>query len=429
MRGIIISIGCIATFSVAAASPGDHIRPSESTVITPSVGLGFDYRTNVYRTEIAPTPAGSLALRPALDIGVQTDQVQWKLGGSWVGRKFLFVGSNEQGSEIDAAQRVANLDRFNQFTAGTTLDVFPNEPVGIVLDERATLRNNNADADYAQGPFTTQIRNRIMGGLRASPGPALDIQLGGHHAFDEFLTPAVDGQQSFNTRNTFGPQLDVKWRFFPRTALTLNAEYSAVRWRDSVVSTDSGDALGTFQGEVALPNSTQLKARVGIEGQFTEKLYWDLLAGYGTAIYDENSAETVKIDGAVGADLAGLEGLLLATEAKYAFVEQAKIKVGYRKDFVDSFFTNYVAYHFVYTGLELELGPVVPSVTYGTRFEAYRGDAIRDDILNRLNLGVAVNATDYIAVDLNTWWQQRASSDIAVEYDDWNVHVGATFTY
>ncbi len=426
MRGLFF-IAALALAPVSSAAPGDHIRPSESTVVTPSVALGFDYRTNVYRTEAAPTPAGSMVFRPGLDIGVKTDQVRWRLGGSWTGRKFLFVGANEDAAA--STNPAANLDRFNEFGASTTLDVFPGEVVGIVLDERATLRNNNADADWAKAPFTTQVRNRISSGLRASPGPALDFVVGGHHAFDEFLTPAADGQQSFNSRNTFGPHLDVEWRFFPRTALTFNVDYSAVRWRDPVVEAESGDTLGAFQGELALPNSNHVKVRSGIEGQFTEKLFWDLLVGYGVAAYDPESAETTKIDGGIAASVQGAERILVATEGRYVFVEQAAMKIGYRKDFLDSFFTNYVAYHYVYAGLGLELGPVEPSVEYGTRLESYRGDAVRDDILNRLNIAVAVNATDYAAVDIGTWWQQRASSDIAVEYDDWNVHVGATFTY
>ncbi|MFT4627793.1 MAG: hypothetical protein ACI8PZ_006480 [Myxococcota bacterium] len=428
MRRIIITATLLSAHA-AVAAPGDHIRPSDSTVVTPSLGVGFDYRTNVYRSESAPSSAGSLTITPGLDIGVKSDQVRWRLFGNWVGRKFLFVQANEAIPPAEPGTRVANLDRFNQFAVGTSLDVFSEEPVGIVLDDRATLQNNNADADLAKAPFTTQIRNRLQGGLRVSPGPALDLVLGGHHAFDEFRTPGPEGQQSFNTRNTFGPDLNVEWRFFPRTALVFNLEYSAVRWRDSVVLADSGDSIGTFQGEVALPNSSQVKARTGIEGQFTEKVYFDFLVGYGIATYDEASAETVKIDGAIGEDVRGLDGLLIATEARYQFVEKANLKLGYRKDFLDSFFTNYVAYHYAYAGVGVPVGPVDTSLTYGARFEAYRGDAQRDDIFNRVALDLAINTTDYMSVDLGTWWQQRASSDIAVEYDDWNVHVGATFTY
>jgi hypothetical protein len=424
---IALAAGLIAT--QATAAPGDHIRAGDAEIV-PSVGLGFDYRGNVYRSELDPTPGGSVTFRPAVDVDLVTDQTSFQVGGYWMLRKYVFVGEVANPTlDLEPSERVSNLDRFNAFNAGFALDAFRQKSVGLRLGNQATLRNNNADADYARAPFTTQFQNKLNGGLRLSPGDALDFVPGGEWIYENYLVPGLESAEQFNTRNTYGPSLSVNWRFLPRTALLFDVNYMLYRWSENVVDASGGATVSPVGNDLALPDSDHLKALTGLQGQFTEKIYFDITAGYGFANYDEASASTGEDAESFGADLQGLDGLLLNTQLRYRISEGLLAALGYRRDFTDSFFTNYVTYDMVYARMQGQFGKFSPAAMGSVRFERYDGEIGRTDALGRVSLDAGYAVTDYARLATGFWWQQRASNQTNIEYDDWNVNVAATFAY
>ena len=100
MRGwgkALLLLGTSLFPSTGVCGPGDHIRPNDSTIITPSLSSSFAYRSNVYRSEADPVYAGEVYLQPKLEVAVDTSQVDWGLDGAWGARKFVFVGAPSDG--------------------------------------------------------------------------------------------------------------------------------------------------------------------------------------------------------------------------------------------------------------------------------------------------------------------------------------------
>ena len=435
-------------FSMTAqAAPGDHIRAGDAT-IAPDIDLGFQYRTNSYRSDDDPVGGGNLRISPGLNVSLDTPMNELVVAGEWQIYKYLFVAPTaaEQASGIDLP--TTNLDRFNDFNVIADLDALKQDVVGILLHEQASLRNNQADNIGSDTPFTTQIRNEMGGALRVSPGPALGIALGADWAHDDFKMSAVgDTRDLFNRRNAYGPTLNVKWDFFPRTAMVIKGDYLLYRWSENTIfgadaSTFVGSsttATGTTGAndtlDVLLPNSNHLKLQTGIQGRFTKKAFLDLLVGYGTAIYDEATVDAGVLAAHANAaevDLTGLNGLLATVQVRYKIAEETEFSMGYKKDFADSFFTNYVAYDQVYAQLSASVADVHPMVRYSLRLENYGGDVTRTDLLNRFEIGASYDLQDWASLSSAVNWQQRgvAQAEYAsVEYDDVTVNFMGTFTY
>ena len=202
-----------------------------------------------------------------------------------------------------------------------------------------------------------------------------------------------------------------------------------MRWVDTVVEVTDAESVGTLQNELALPDSNHFKLRTGIEGQFTPKIYFDFLAGRGTAIYDAASAPVNKIDSSLGSSIQGPDGLLIATQLRYQPSDKTRLVVSYRKDFLDAFFTNYVKFDVIQASVSGEYGPVLPTLSYTSRVETYQGDIFREDILSRIRGGLGIKMARTTRMNLGFGWQQRASSDVTVEYDDFDVSLGFNWTH
>ena len=399
----------------ALAGPGDHIRAGDA-VLVPEIDLGMEYRTNVFRTEADPTAGANLRVSPGLDMDVDNPNNQFKLGGEWELRKFFYVG--DDGTRKTTAERIASLDQYNQFGVNAILDALKQEVVGLQVRNITSVRNNLTDAALAASPFNTRIRNNLAGGLRISPGPALALVPGATWIYDDFRTAGEGDERRYNQRSTYGPNLESRWDFFPRTALILNASYLINDWSENVITDDVDESLNG--GRIEVPNSHHIKFDTGLSGRFSPKIFLDIKVGYGTAVYPD-SADALS--------LTGLEGVLTSFQVRYAMSEAAQASVGYKRDFTDSFFTNYIAYNNVFAMLQGNLSGFRPSMKYSFRGEDYIGLDQRQDILMRFDLNMAYDIQEWAAINSGFGWQQRASSVDTVEYDDFQVRLFGTFKY
>ncbi len=412
--GCAVALGALS--SSALAAPGDHIRAGDAT-FSPGLDFGGEYRTNLYRAEADPTGGANLRIAPRATFSVGGEDHEFSFGGVWELRKFLFV-DEVAGSTLTSAERVSSLDRFNDFGLNTSTTLFKREVVGLELSDSLNLRNNSTDAEFSEAPFTTQLRNSLTGGLRISPGPALSIVPGGKWSYDQYRVPSRPGDEDrvLNSRNAYGPTLGAKWSFLPRTAVYANADYTVNSWTAGPVQESSG---GLFEA----PGSQFIRAMTGIDGRFTNKLFLNIGAGYGVGLYES------------GNNISGLDGLLAKVQGRYQIVEGTEdqagtsITLGYEKTFRDSFFTNSVAINRGYTGLGVGIGNFVPSVQYEVRAEDYDGAIARNDIVNKLSLNAGYRIQNWASITPGVSWQQRASNQDNVEYDDVNIRLLANFTY
>lgn len=427
------SLALLSGYSLPAyAGAGDHVALGSNGSFAPSIGAAFDYRTNVYRSEVDPSPAGSFALIPGFDLTAGSNDHALKLHGDWTARKFVFVGVPEgEEADVEGVSRATTLDQFNQFGAVLGAELFQQDSIGLTLNNQARLVNNSADADFSQTPFVTQLRNALDGGLRFRPGDVLTLSTLGQFTYDQFSVPAVDGQSTYNSRLVYGPELSVNYSFLPKTSFILSGEYNLHRWDQTAVAVEDGQTIGQLQGELGLPDSNHLKVRTGLQGAVTEKVRLDLLLGYGSALYLGDDSGVTKVDAGLSSGPTGLERFLVATRLDVEIASPGTgVGIFYLRDFMDSFFTNYVAYQEVGASAQAMVADrLQPSLKFTARPETYVGDLSRSDVLLRLSNNYRVVLADYASMDAGFGWQQRASSDILVEYDDWNVRVAANFVY
>ncbi len=449
-----MSLCCALGWAPAAfGAPGDHIVTGAAT-ITPEVTAGVEGRSNAYLAD--PTdnparghdspiiPAWDFYLSPALGIDVKGKKIRWTLDGRYEMRKFF---------EKDVAPR---LDQFSDFHVDTRLEVLPEGVFGFGLHEEAKLRNRPTDEEVSANSLNTQFRNDLGLDLKFRPGPELDIVPGGGWSYHDYRIPGVTGQVPFDNRNTYEARLGLAWRFFPNTALVVDASYAFNRWDQHWIPTgDAGTAADPDTGQagavgeyLALPDSDFLKASTGIRGRLGRNVLLVLTAGWGFGKYDvasvvdeanANGGVATEADGAaVGfdANVTPVEGILVSARVSSNFGFDDKQKFGqkltfeYRKDFEDSFFTNYVAENHLKLFLESRFGQYVNTRFEGSvRFESYAGEVTRRDIFAKVDGALNLTPTRYLTFQVGGYWARRQSSDPGVEYDNVQGRFLATFAY
>jgi hypothetical protein len=387
-----VLVGGLAVDVGALAAPGDHLQAGPAT-ITPDVDLGLEFRTNVRRADVGAEAGANLRVAPGLTIELEQPGTDFSLSGEYELRKYV-------------QPQFTSYDRFNDFQLGADLDAGKQQALGLRLSDQAVLRNLEVE-NGTDSPFSTQFRNRLGGMVVARPGPVLDIGLGAAWAIDNYQVPGnTAAARDYNTRNGVGPAWDVQWRFFPRTAVALEGEYTLNRW-----ASNSVDGL-------SLPNSNFFRLSAGMRGRLTERLVLVTMLGYGSGKYTDDR------------NVAGLDRLLAQLQIKYLVGVGRNLSVGYVKSVEDSYFTNYVGYHRVFGAFDGRFGTRMGvKLGLSTLIEGFHGDLERIDTKLRAEGDLTYYMQDWASITAGTYYTQRLSDDSQVEYADVNVHLMATFTY
>lgn len=440
LRSALVGLGLLVGTS-ALAVPGEGLRVGETT-FSPAVTTGLEFRSNPYlspgrvalRADQSTRPVGrevvpALAyyLRPEFMFRVDNRHIRVNFSADYRLRSFL------------VPTETRNLNRFNDFTVNLGIDALRRSPIGIYLNNGAATRNQPIDTPFQPTALLFQFRNQLRGGLIARPSPDVDIRAGAEYIFRNFRLPRQGGTIPFNARNTIGPHAEVRWRFLPRTAVVIDASYQRHTWRENWVQTGAPDpnapgALGRF---LAIPDSQHIRGLAGLRGQVTEKLSITGQVGYGVGLYDAESVLSASGLDASGdneanparsgfdANVSGAEGILAVVRAEYDSGFEANQNLGqrlhaeYRKDFLDMFFTNYLAYNGFSLGLSSRWTQVVATdLTWMGRVERYNGEVERRDFFQVASLGVHFDATRWFRVTTSGRWIQRASSETPNQYDD-----------
>ena len=441
---------------VSWAAPGEHIvlgNDDKKTEIVPEVAAGVEFRSNSYLSVGAVqsnfqrdrvVPSANFLLRPKIRIDHTSAKVKFHLDGAYEFRKWF------------DPQLAANLDRFTDFTVDTRLDVLPKGVVGFSIKENAVIRNRESDNPYLGNSLLTQFRNDAGAVLTVRPGPDVDIQAGSDVAYHIYRVPGADSQRQYNARTTIAPNLSVAWRFFPSTAFVVESNVDLNRWADNWVATnqqipivESGlGAVRSYGDFLAKPDSTLLKAQTGLRGRVTRNFVLTALLGWGGGWYDVDSVaeesasepgisnEADPVAAGFGTNVNGADGLLVTLKTDLDFGYKAKRALGqalsftFRKDFQDSFFTNYVAQNYLRVDLTSHWSRLVgSSVSASVRFESYVGEVERRDIVTRADLGLLITPVPWLGIDVGAGWAQRASSQREIQYDNIMARTVLNFTY
>jgi hypothetical protein len=270
------------------------------------------------------------------------------------------------------------------------------------------------------------------------PGSALEVDLGGNFTYDAYDVSAqstLDGSPALNNRLGYGPGVDLKWHFFPKTAIVASYSMAWFDWDDNVVDA-RGDGISAEDvgDSLAIPDGNLWRATMGLRGRLSEKVVVGLVGGYGQMDYDESSVGGGSEDASYAQDLTGFpEGVIGVFEIGWEPSTRHSLTMGYRKAFQDVYFTNYVGFHNAFIRYEGTFADRVGlSLNSGYRFENYVGEISREDHLLNAGIDVAYKATPFLDVGLGGGWTQRASADgnnAEIEYDDTVIRAGLTLTY
>jgi hypothetical protein len=425
----------------ALALEPDHIRAGNAEIV-PSIEMRVVRRSNVYLHEgtavdvdgntvgVAPQSGTAILLHPSLAFGIEGDDttVQFNL-------------------DMDAAQYLEeehqNLNRYDDVELGLDFRTLNRAPVGLKLNERFHRTGRETEATYARSAYITHLMNHTGGRLSFRPGSSLSLDVGGDFSYDKYDVSAestVDGSPNLNSRVGYGPGVDLKWNFFPKTAIVGSYSQHWFTWENNLVDT-KGDGLSEseFGDSLGIPNGSEWKATLGLRGRLTEKIVIGLIGGVGQMDYDENSVQGQDEEGNAAdqgydQDLIGLtEGILGIVELGYKPTEGQSVTLGYRKDFQDVYFTNFVDFHNVFVRYE---GKFVDrfgaKASGGYRYEQYVGEVSRDDHVLNAGAEISVRVTRYFEIAGGVAWKERGSADglhSDIEYDDVIVSLGVTGSY
>jgi len=252
-----VALFALAVSSVALAEPGDHVRVGDVEIV-PELDVGFEYRSNVYHEEVDPQAGGNLRVAPRVGVNAQGEDHQFSFAGEYEARKQLFLTFDPASvppalaESLDRQVATNNLNRWSDFTADARANLFRQSMVGFEVSDAATYRNNVIDSDFTDSPYMTTFRNKLLGGMRFRPSGAVEIKAGGAWQHDDYRVPEFftfaeldpNEHDPFNSRNTYGPQADLVWSFFPNTALVFEASYQWLDWRVEQVSSLLIDLMG-----------------------------------------------------------------------------------------------------------------------------------------------------------------------------------------
>lgn len=341
-RFVLASLAVAATFSAATASAQVWLRDRSNTEgpgirsgdieLHPGIGAEAGYDSNYFQrapngeSRAGPTrynvvDTARLRVTPSFYVSTLTAQrtegvptpppkVAFNAGAALIYSEFL--------------SNTANLGRNREFgvAADLALGIAPGRPVGFnLLDNFTRTVQPSLDPD----PTTSLDRdtNRAAGELVwTKPGGLLDWRFGyafGFTFFEQTLAQALN-----NTTHELYTK--GRWKFLPRTALVYDGNFQVISYSKS---------------PVGLSDSTPVRARVGLSGLVTDRMSLLVLGGWGASFYHNRATQGEDFDSVIGQ--VELRFFLngAAPEAGTQAPSMSSIAVGFTRDFVNSYLSNY----------------------------------------------------------------------------------------
>jgi hypothetical protein len=355
MRRLSAIVVAMALASTAHAE-GPGIKLGEALVLHPGVALGLGYDTNLFYSSDTPgdpaTGVAYIAVRPAVDLATLSAQrgggtphtLDFRLHMGADVRALLSGDSsvNQHWSVNLESGMVLALFPFGNYA----LDLFNNYVRSSVPPYNVTRTSDNINSDQNQLGLRLKLR---PGGQR--------LEIAVQYMFAFYLFEGGLFSDKNDLINSF--QLRVSWKFFPKTALYLQA------------SEDINSYI--TQGGATPPTAFPFRVVLGVIGLITAKLSVNANIGYANSFTQSNANQP---------NAASYNMVIGLIEGTWKPTLTTSVSLGYRHDFVQALIGTF--YELISVGDDLEknfsncvlLGPTPVPCSY-----------FRDDVW--LRLGVA----------------------------------------
>lgn len=340
------------------ADPGQGINLTNEIKLEPHLGVNLQIDSNpwllneteraqavagggyvVGETGGAPLPVVMVggSLNPGLVLGASYDRVDAKLSYDHYFQTYF-----------SAREFRRPLSYANNFNGRLFADIFPKGMFGLTVRDQIRQRSSTSQTslgayvDSSDGTDGGTLAAIDLGGVlnerftndmglkaRYSPGAALDFYLGGSWAFDR--TVGFQGEsydQILGSKNGFGVDASGRWKFFPRTYLLAETDYTTTNYAEP----DTRGGLGLWS------------ARAGVVGQFTASLQAVGLIGYGQL---NNRVEDAD-------DLKGAGGIIGHGTLNWTPQKTQSLNLSFVRNFADNLIADYYINNtlsFGYSGL------------------------------------------------------------------------------
>jgi hypothetical protein len=306
----------VSSPSWVAAGPGDGLRAGDLK-LHPRLTLSGGYDTNVFRLSEDEISDGGAFGAPVLNISpglaIETiDPTTFKLDFDGELTWEQYFGSNP------ALTSQSGLTGKGSF--GTTF----NYDGGVSFRVEDDFTYENIPPNDPSTDSFNELVNRAGAVLGIHPGERIfRLDLGYGYKIFRYYTPALFDLD----RDKHQIDLDLTWRFLPKTAFVLQGDFDVIRYETEFRGVQSDQ----IPDRDKLPNvdSTPLKVKGGLSGLLTPRISLRLLGGWGEGFYDSGPS---------------FGGFVAHTSATYRFGSKdlgSKVTAGYERDFKDANISNY----------------------------------------------------------------------------------------
>jgi len=374
---LVVLVG-LTTAMNGYAEPGEGLR-SDTMVASLGLTLSGSYDTNIFyqstdeTTQISSAP--SLRFTPFLSLdSLNTTMVQYSVGASLSWQQYL------DSEETISAQSglSANL--------GATMGINREGAFSVTFKEAFTRTN-----EPPEGP-TLDAYNRNVNSLGVTFGLHPGGKVFQHYLSYDWLVYRHEDIAGIN-RMMHDFTLTNYWRFLPRTALTLSADYQIIHYDDPIQGV----------GSISNSNSSPLKLQAGLTGLITDRISARLIAGWGWSFHGEGDSFTGLL---VDSRLTWQFGDLTSSNSLYA---------GYAQSFADTTIGNFYTYYRPYAGYQQRiLQRLRLNIDADMNIRHYSGtpDFVGD--MSDLLIGVRAG----LGFDIYKWWSADVNYRLSMNLTD-----------
>ncbi len=363
MRRLAVLAGIAILGGGVARAEGPGVKLGESLVLHPGLSVGGGYDSNVFYSsgtgsDSAPVGGGYLDVRPTLDLSTLSGQrggetphsldFRLHLGGDL---RFLmptnpiFVGHNSYNADAGVAVAINPFGNYR-------LDLFANwmRLSQTPYSSSTAAASGNIDSDQAQAGLELRLR---PGGQR------LEITL--RDVLTTYLFEDAGAGSLFTAKNDVmnDTQLRISWKFFPKTALYVAANFSPYFYTNT---------LGTTP-----PNAYPLHAVFGLIGLITPTLRVNANVGYGNSFTQSNPSYP---------NVSSYNNVVALFEGTWQPTLVTNLSLGYMHDFMQAFVGTYYTLDSPYVTLAQGIWRLTLLLRFSYEHRAYAGDLSRDGLLN-----------------------------------------------
>ena len=326
---LVAVLGCGAATDAVADGPG--IRIGTKGKFHPSLLLSSGFDSNVYNigsnTPVTEkTRSGYLNVRPGVKLLLPDPTVDLYLAG-FVNWAYYFASrASALRNDITGRGDFALILGRDSTVSFEIADYFGRSAgdalsASQIIDQEQFYHHTGSTLGSSYLGLLNRARARL--GIRPGRG-SLKINLNYQFGIARFPGADLDTNKHLIS-------LDVKWKFFPRTAFVADFSFEII------------DYMGTMNTDL-MP----IKGTVGLIGQLTEKTTIILRAGAGSTMTDKNDPANKGKD-----DWTMFVG---DVQFAYAFAPTILIRLGGVSNFQDSGFTNFINYYSVYAEFDMLVG-------------------------------------------------------------------------